>query len=99
MVIHQEKTEASKPSIGRKIFRTLLVDDHELFRDGLSELLVTEPDLEICGEAESEDEAMEKFRELTPDVVTVDISLASGQGLSLVGRIKTLKPDTIVLVL
>jgi DNA-binding NarL/FixJ family response regulator len=93
------KTDGSKPSAERKIWRTLLVDDHELFRDGLRELLSNEPDLEICGEAESEDEAMDKFRECNVDLVTVDISLASGQGLNLVGRIKTARPETTVLVL
>jgi DNA-binding NarL/FixJ family response regulator len=96
MVI-QKETEI--PLAGRKIWRTLVVDDHELFRDGLCELLANVPDLEICGEAESEEDAMEKFRTLDVDLVTVDISLASGHGLNLVGRIKTARPETAVIVL
>jgi DNA-binding NarL/FixJ family response regulator len=76
----------------------LVVDDHPLFRAGLRELLENEPGLEICGEAENEEEAFKLFEETDADLVTVDISLASGHGLNLVKRIKKAKPTTIVLV-
>jgi DNA-binding NarL/FixJ family response regulator len=99
MVLKQETAEGKTASAGRKIWRTLVVDDHQLFRDGLHELLESEPDIEICGEAESENEAYEKFRLTNPDLVTVDVSLAAGHGLNLVTRIKQFKPSTVVLVL
>lgn len=83
----------------RKVWRTLIVDDHELFRNGLREMLESEPDISICGEAEGEGDAYEQFQRLGADLVTVDINLASGQGLDLVARIKKLQPAVVVLVL
>src|SRR5262245_46210408 len=99
--MESEKMKADNSHVGRdrKIWRTLIVDDHELFRDGLRELLQNEPDVEICGEAEQENDAFEKFRAGNIDLITVDISLASGHGLQLVSRVKKARPDTVVVVL
>lgn len=55
-------------------------------------------DLKICGEAESEDEAIEKVKEVCPDVVLVHISLRSGHGLDLIKRIKSFNPAIRMLV-
>jgi DNA-binding NarL/FixJ family response regulator len=82
-----------------KTFRTLIVDDHPLFRSGLRELLESEPGIQICGEAEHEDEAFRLFEATDADLVTVDLSLTSGHGLSLVSRIKKAKPAAVVLVI
>src|SRR5690349_6701703 len=87
----------SNPALG--VWRVLVVDDHELFRDGLAELISTEPDIAVCGEAGTVTEALEKFRALQPQLVIVDIALAKGNGLDLVERIKGLDPAVIVLVL
>jgi DNA-binding NarL/FixJ family response regulator len=99
MSVQQRKPTAQVAFTGRKVWRALVVDDHELFRDGLRELLGDLPGIEICGEAEQEDDAFEQFRTKNPELVTVDISLESGHGLSLVSRIKALRPSTVVLVL
>ena len=98
MAVQQHKPAANVASDNRKVWRTLLVDDHQLFRDGLRELLDNEPYIEICGEAEEENDAYEKFRAKNAELVTVDINLESGHGLNLVSRIKALEPSTIVLV-
>jgi DNA-binding NarL/FixJ family response regulator len=99
MMSVQHKDDIESAQTGRKVWRTLLVDDHELFRDGLRELLENEPDIEICGEAESEEDAYQQFQAVGADLVIVDINLASGQGLELASRIKALRPVAIVLVL
>jgi DNA-binding NarL/FixJ family response regulator len=78
--------------------RTLVVDDHELFRKGLRELLECEPGVQVLGEAASEAEAIEKFEAIAAELVTVDISLASGHGLNLVSRVKMRRPSTVILV-
>jgi DNA-binding NarL/FixJ family response regulator len=78
--------------------RTLIVDDHELFRKGLRELLESEPGVQVLGEAVGEVEAFEKFKAVDAELVTIDISLASGHGLNLVTRIKRLKPTSLILV-
>jgi DNA-binding NarL/FixJ family response regulator len=77
----------------------LIVDDHQLFRNGLKDLLSTEPNVEICGEASDFGAALELLRSTSPDLVTVDISLAAGNGLDLVERIKCASPSTAVLVI
>jgi DNA-binding NarL/FixJ family response regulator len=53
----------------------LLVDDHPLFRKGLRLLIEEEPDMSAVGEAGDGKEAIEKVRELSPDVVIMDISM------------------------
>ena len=64
--------------------KVLIVDDHPIVRQGLRLMIDAEPDLRVCGEAQSEREARAAIRELEPDVVIVDISLAQGDGLELV---------------
>ncbi|HEU4627446.1 MAG TPA: response regulator transcription factor [Steroidobacteraceae bacterium] len=64
--------------------KVLIVDDHPIVRQGLRLMINEEPDLRVVGEAQSEREARAAIRELEPDVVIVDISLAQGDGLELV---------------
>jgi DNA-binding NarL/FixJ family response regulator len=64
--------------------KVLIVDDHPIVRQGLRLMINEEQDLTVCGEAQSEREARIAIRELEPDVVIVDISLAQGDGLELV---------------
>jgi DNA-binding NarL/FixJ family response regulator len=61
--------------------RILLVDDHKLLREGLTGLLHDEPDLEIVGEAQDGLMAIEKARELQPDVILMDISMPRMNGI------------------
>lgn len=79
--------------------RALIVDDHPVVRRGLAQLIAQEPDLEVCGEAESVREALQAIRELEPDVVVVDVVLKSGSGIELVKDISVRYPDLPVLVL
>src|SRR5277367_1001738 len=55
--------------------RILIVDDHEIFRRGLRSVLESRPDLEICGEATNGVEAVEKAKQIQPDVILMDISM------------------------
>lgn len=79
--------------------RVLIVDDHPIVRQGLRRMIDPEPDLCVCGEAQSEREARAAIRELKPDVVIVDISLAQGDGLELVRDVHAQQPDLPMLVL
>ena len=65
----------SSVASSRGVTRILIVDDHELLRQGLHDLIASEPDLEICGEALDEAGAITQFRALQPDLMIVDVSL------------------------
>lgn len=60
--------------------RILIVDDHELLREGLRAILEKDPTLEVIGEADDGQEAVHQVRETAPDVVLMDISLPGGLG-------------------
>jgi DNA-binding NarL/FixJ family response regulator len=62
----------------------LLVDDHPIVRQGLKQVINREPDLEVCGEAETAREARRATREQNPDAVVVDLSLRDGDGIELI---------------
>ena len=60
-----------------------MVDDHEVVRRGLVDLLGSDPDLEVVGEAGSVGEAMVKIPALRPDVAVFDVRLPDGNGIEL----------------
>jgi DNA-binding NarL/FixJ family response regulator len=76
----------------------MIVDDHELIRDGMRRLISQQPHLEVCGEAASESEASRKFRQLQPGMVIVDLALKDSSGLQLIEAILRERPDTKVIV-
>jgi DNA-binding NarL/FixJ family response regulator len=79
-----------------KIF---LVDDHPLVREWLTNLLNQQPDFSVCGETGSAPEALRLLEPARPDIVIVDISLASGSGLELIKSIRGLDAGKAILVL
>jgi len=64
--------------------RILIVDDHPIFRKGLGQLINEEKDMEVCGEAEDFFSAIQKIRNLKPDLAIVDITLKDTSGLELI---------------
>jgi DNA-binding NarL/FixJ family response regulator len=79
--------------------RILLADDHEIVRRGLCALLQKHEGWEVCGEAIDGREAVEKARELKPDVVIVDIGMPNLNGLDATRRLLQFDPDSKVIVL
>jgi two-component system response regulator NreC len=82
----------------RKI-RVLVVDDHTMVRDGICALLSVVADIEVVGEASDGKEALEKVRQLAPDVVLMDVVMPGISGLEATRRIRAEFPGTKVLAL
>jgi DNA-binding NarL/FixJ family response regulator len=77
----------------------LIVDDHPLFRERLIQLVQSEPDLTVCGEADTAQKAIELIRTTSPNLAIVDVTLRGSSGLELVKSIKALSLGVPVLVL
>jgi DNA-binding NarL/FixJ family response regulator len=79
--------------------RVVVVDDHPLFRERLCQLINNEQDMEICGEADSAEQALQILREMSPNLAIVDITLKTSSGLELIKSIRALSIGVPVLVL
>ena len=79
--------------------RIVLVDDHEIVRAGLRMLLQSQTDIEIVGEAENGQQALELCRQAHPDVVVMDITMPGPSGLEVTRQLKQQHPDIAVLAL
>jgi DNA-binding NarL/FixJ family response regulator len=79
--------------------RLFLVDDHTILRDGLRRLLEAEPDLIVCGEAESAKKAKEQILKTKPDIAIIDISMPGADGIELVKDLKSQFPKLKILML
>ena len=80
------------------VTRLFLVDDEMVVRRGLRMLLSVQPDLEVCGEAGTEHDALEGILALKPDLVVVDLSLKEGDGMALIKQLHHVRPALKILV-
>jgi DNA-binding NarL/FixJ family response regulator len=81
------------------LLRILIVDDQEPVRRALRGLLRTQPSFQLCGEAQDGLEAVEKARELKPQVVLMDVSMPRLDGLEATRQILKALPETEILIL
>jgi DNA-binding NarL/FixJ family response regulator len=79
--------------------RILIVDDHPIVRQGMRLMIDAEADLQICGEAQTEQEARRQVRALLPDAIVVDLSLEEGDGFNVVRDVHAHFPEIRVRVL
>ena len=84
---------------GQKRKRILIVDDHPMMRQGLAQLIGMEPDMAVCGEADSAGSAIDAVNVQKPDLVLADISLPGKNGLELIKDFQALQPGLPVLVI
>src|SRR5262245_1834240 len=82
-----------------KRLRILLADDHVTVRRGLKLLIDAERDMEVIDEAGDGNEAVQKARELNPDVIVMDISMPGASGLTATRTLKQIKPDVVIVTL
>ena len=79
--------------------RTMIVDDHALFRRGLEMVLDEEPDIELVGQASDGAEAVEKAAESLPDVVLMDIRMPRSSGIEACRAMKEAAPSAKIIIL
>ncbi len=77
----------------------LIVDDHPMMREGLRQIIGSEPDLVVCGEAENAFQALELVEKLKPDLVLADITLPDKSGLELIKDIQAVHPKMPIMVI
>lgn len=77
-----------KASIVSDVAKILVVDDHPLVRRGLGELIASQPDLVVCGEAATAAEALNLVDQTAPDLVIIDLKLKQSSGIELIKQIK-----------
>jgi DNA-binding NarL/FixJ family response regulator len=73
--------------------KVLIADDHQLFREGLMNLISSAPDIEVIGEAKDGKEATEKVKTLNPEVVLIDIGMPKMNGIEATRIIKKQQPE------
>jgi two-component system, NarL family, invasion response regulator UvrY len=81
------------------MIRVMLVDDHAVVRTGFRLLLQSVPEISVIGEAESGEAANQRYAELTPDVVVMDLAMPGMGGLEALKRIRARYPQARVLAL
>jgi two-component system, NarL family, response regulator DevR len=81
------------------VVRVMLVDDHEIVRIGIADLINTADDLEVVGEASGVAEALVRVPQVKPDVAVLDVRMPDGNGIELCRELKSRLPDLNCLML
>jgi RNA polymerase sigma factor (sigma-70 family) len=79
--------------------KILLADDHKIVRDGLRDLLSQQTNIQVVGEADNGRITVQTARELSPDLVIMDITMPELNGIEATRQIKTMNPDTKIIAL
>lgn len=79
--------------------RVFLLDDHELVRRGIRDLLWAEDDLEVVGDASTAEEALERIPQTRPDVAVLDVRLGEGSGIEVCREIRSSHPEVACVML
>src|SRR5688572_11995570 len=87
-----------RPPVERQL-RLLVVDDHEVVREGLVAMLDRRPNFQVVAEAGSAAEAIEMARRFVPDLVVMDVRLPDGSGIEACRDIRAEMPQTRVVIL
>jgi DNA-binding NarL/FixJ family response regulator len=87
-----------EPHVSKKI-GVFLLDDHEIVRMGVRELLEAEPDIQVVGEAGTAESALARIPALRPDVAVLDVRLPDGDGVTVCRQIRSAMPEVACLML
>ncbi|GGY87346.1 response regulator [Streptomyces nitrosporeus] len=92
-------TDNGDGTTGGKPVRVFLLDDHEVVRRGVHDLLDAEPDLDVVGEAGTAEQALVRVPALRPDVAVLDVRLPDGDGVSVCRELRSRMPGLACLML
>jgi DNA-binding NarL/FixJ family response regulator len=81
------------------MIRLLIIDDHEMVREGLKAMLTAEPDFEIVGDVANAEQAFELLEDLRPDVILLDVRLPGVSGIDVCRSVTERYPETAVIIL
>ena len=81
------------------MIRVFLVDDHEVVRRGIADMINAEPDLEVVGEASTARQAVARVAATVPDVAVLDVRLPDGSGIDVCRTIRSANPEVQCLML
>jgi DNA-binding NarL/FixJ family response regulator len=81
------------------VIRILLVDDQAIVREGLRSIFGLESDITIVGEAENGEQALQRVRDLAPDIVLMDVRMHGMDGLTALEHLKRMAPKCSVIML
>ena len=79
--------------------RILAVDDHAMFREGLAEILATQPDMSLVAQAKNGTEAIQRFRQHRPDITLMDLQMPEMNGRDAMVVIRREFPDAKIIIL
>ena len=86
-------------TLSQKPIKVVLVEDHQMFREWLSQMIAKDPGFTVCGETDNIKDALEVIRQQKPDIALIDITLRGSSGLELIKDLKAHGLDIPVLVL
>jgi DNA-binding NarL/FixJ family response regulator len=78
--------------------RLLIVDEHAVVREGVRSLILERTDHAVCGEAVDGQDAVEKARELKPDLIIIDVSMPKLNGIEATRQLRNILPDCEILI-
>lgn len=95
----EESTIPNPPESRKPMIRIVIADDHPILRDGLKKLLSFEEDFEVVGEAENGRDVLDKIQEFAPDILLLDLSMPTLDGLAALQVLQQSNNKTKVIVL
>jgi DNA-binding NarL/FixJ family response regulator len=79
-------------------FSLVIADDHDIIREGIKGIVSQDQNFKVIGEAVDGEEALEKVRELKPDILLLDITMPKVSGLDVIGQIQRISPQTKIII-
>ena len=100
LISHSKKNTQTDMSVpGRSVTtRILVLEEHPLLRDGMTDFLNSQPDLEVCGEADNIRDARNEITKSKPQLLVTALRLGTGDSLEFVKALKAEKPGLLILV-